>query len=559
MFYLICLCVISSCKENQKADVIVYNAQVYTADSLNPEVEAFAIKEGKFISIGTKSDVWKFKGEKTKILDGQSDFIMPGIIEGHAHFLGLGKSLNQIELSQVKSWSEIVELVKAKVQTTAPGEWIEGRGWHQEKWNIPLKKSFNGYPYHDQLSEVSPDNPVLLTHASGHAIIANSKAMELAGIHAEMNSPSGGKVLKDSREKLTGVFEENAMDMIHNALQAHEKEMADSTLKSIKLKFTQSAVSQCLKHGITSFHDAGTSLENIDLLAEFSNKGLIPVRLNVMLYSNKTDELVSYDELFRRQYNNSNFRALAVKAYMDGALGSYGAWLWEDYSDLPGSKGQNLIPIDQMEIMAQKAKSLGFQFCVHAIGDRANSEVLNLFDRLNVQHEDRWRIEHAQHIRPSDISLFKKMGIIASMQTVHCTSDAAFVMKRLGEDRSRNGAYIWRSLIDSSVHFANGTDAPVENINPFECIYAAVTRMPLNAQTAFFPGQCLTRDEALKSYTIWNAFASKEEHVKGSISVGKLADFIILDRNPLDCSLEDLRKTNIKKVYISGKEIQHLK
>ncbi|MBK9272377.1 MAG: amidohydrolase [Saprospiraceae bacterium] len=554
--FLFLLITILACKENENPDLIVYNAVVYTADSTNPIAEAFAIKKGKIVEVGHYEDIIKHKNNRVELLDAKGKFIMPGLNEGHAHFLSLGKSLLQLDLLDVKSWEELLQKVKMAVDTMPKGTWVEGRGWHQDKWDKKILKTYNGYPYHDDLSNISPDHPVVLYHASGHALLANENAMHLSGINPDSESPKGGRIVKDPSGKIIGIFEENAMDIVSENLKSYQSKLPDSVQRMYKEKQLNLACHEALKYGITSLQDAGSSLQDIDWLYQMSTSGKIPIRLNVMLYEDSQNILSIMDSLRDRSYNSEWFRAKSIKAYMDGALGSYGAWLWEDYSDNPGNKGQTLISLDQMFQLADKAKRLNLQMCVHAIGDRANHEVLNIFKKNSVNATDRWRIEHAQHLDPKDITLFKEMGIIASMQAIHCISDAPFVEKRLGSERAASGAYIWRKLLDQRVHFANGTDAPVERINPFECIYASVTRKRIDSGFEFYPNQKMTRDEALRSYTIWNAYASYEDSNKGSITSGKLADFIILNRNLLTCTDEEILNAEVEAVFINGERIR---
>ncbi|MGB5032957.1 MAG: amidohydrolase [Saprospiraceae bacterium] len=558
--YFLLVLIFSACKVKEKADLIVYNANIYTADTINQGIEAFAIKNGYFIAKGTLDQISSLKGDSTQMLDMEGRFVMPGLIEGHGHFLGLGESLINLNLLDTKSWDEIVHLVEEQVQTASPGQWIEGRGWHQDKWKGNSELTFNGYPYHDALSQISPLNPVVLYHASGHALIANKKAMELAGISTESQSPAGGRIVKDKNNKILGVFEENAMDLLTKAIEEDHNKLPLSTQQANIISKAIKASDHALKFGITSFQDAGTNLADMRILQKLCIDDILKIRLYVMLGGSTEQVMNEMDSLQVLNSDKEKFSTIAVKAYMDGALGSYGAMLLKEYADNPGALGQQITSTDELTQIAQKAASKNLQMCVHAIGDKGNREVLNLFQNVlgtSAKNEDRrWRIEHAQHIDPSDAPRFHELGVIASMQAVHCTSDAPFVAKRLGDDRAKNTSYIWRSLLDLNTHLANGTDTPVEKVNPFECIYAAVTRKNSSTGFEFYSEQKMTRDEALKSYTIWNAYAAKEEKIKGSISVNKLADFIVLDHDLMTCKPEELLQTKVLQVYIGGKKIQ---
>jgi predicted amidohydrolase YtcJ len=548
------------CRIDEKADLILFNGNIYTANVKDEVVEAIAIKDGLIMAVGEADEIMRLKGEQTQLLDLQQQFVMPGLIEGHGHFLKLGKNLINLDLLGTHSWSQIVEMVKDKIASSSPGDWIEGRGWHQEKWNESPGLTFNSYPYHDELSAISPDNPVVLTHASGHALIANQKAMDLAGITPEVKSPNGGRIIKDNNGKLTGVFEENAMTLILDPLRIIKSQIPKDKSIEILRKQATLASRECMHYGITSFQDAASTLEEIQLLKSWCDSGIIKNRLYVMLYNDFEKEIQEIESLPIKMDANKKFTCHAVKAFVDGALGSYGAWLLKPYEDEHDFLGQNTMPMEKLEKLAEKCANKNLQLCSHGIGDRGNREILNIYEKYLVDKKSadlRWRIEHAQHLDTSDIPRFNQLGVIASMQTIHCTSDAPFVVKRLGAERAKNGAYAWRSLLNHGARIANGTDCPVESINPFQCMYAAITRKRLDTGMEFFPEQKLNRLEALRSYTIWNAYAAKEESIKGSLEKNKVADFIIVNHNLLNCSDLELAETKVEKVFISGVEINN--
>lgn len=546
-----------SCKQEETADVIFMNGNLYTVNPAQPRAEAIAVKNGRILEIGTNEAVAQFKSEKTQVIDLQGQFAMPGFIEGHGHFSGLGKSLMELNFLKSKSWDEIVVMVAERVKTAKPGEWIEGRGWHQEKWEVPLDKQVLGYPYHDKLSEVSPDNPVILRHASGHGLFANKKAMELAGINRETPNPSGGEIVRDSRGEAIGVFEERAMGLIGQVYQDYletlsETERIDKWYRGIEL-----AEQECLSKGVTSFQDAGSSQEEIQRYKEMAEKGALDLRLWAMIRHRFPEIKDKLEGLPIIDAGNGFFTCRAIKTEVDGALGSYGAWLLASYHDKKDFVGQNTTPISDVENIAKLCTEKGLQLCVHAIGDRANREVLDIIEKevkANPKTKDlRWRMEHAQHLNPDDIPRFKELGVIASMQGIHCTSDAPFVVKRLGEERARDGAYAWRALLDAGVVVSNGTDAPVEDVSPIESLYATITRkrfMPPNIE--FFPEQKLTREEAIHSYTLACAYAAFEEKDKGSLEKGKFADLIVLSKDLLTCSEAEILQTQVLMSIIGG-------
>ncbi len=548
-----------ACAKEQPADLIVYNANVYTVDTAKTIAQAFAIRDGKYIYVGDDSGVEVFKGDSTRVVDAQGQFIMPGFIEGHGHFAGLGGGLMNLDFIKSKSWDDIVAMVAEKVKSTKPGEWIIGRGWHQEKWTQPLFASVHGYPMHDALSAISPDNPVLLRHASGHGTFANKKAMDIAGITKETPEPKGGSIVRDDQGQAIGMFEETAQRIVGQAYNSYLRTLPPEELERVWLKGILLAQEECLKKGITSFQDAGCTFEEAEWYKRLATHDSLKIRLWAMLGGSsktlKAGPLSSYPMV---GVGHDHLTIRAVKTYVDGALGSYGAWLLAPYSDREDQfYGQNTGEISEIRDVADVCMEHGLQLCVHAIGDRANREVLNLmqaqFDKQLDKKDLRWRIEHSQHIDTADIPRFGQLGVIASMQGIHCTSDAPFVVKRLGEFRARTGAYPWRSLLKSGAVVTNGTDTPVEDVDPLASFHATVTRTRMDNGLIFFPEQKLTRAEAIYSYTMACAFAAFEEKSKGSITVGKWADFIVLSNDLISCADADITKTKVLKNYIGGR------
>ena len=546
-----------SCQNQETADTILFNGKFYSVDESVSTAEAIAIKGDRILKIGTTEEINKLIGDSTLTIDLQGHFAMPGFIEGHGHFSGLGKSLINLNFLKSKNWQEIVDMVAEKAKTLEPGEWIEGRGWHQEKWNTVLEHQINGYPYHDALSAVSPNNPVILYHASGHGLFANQKAMEIAGVNLETPDPSGGSIVRNNQGEAIGVFEERAMTIIRSAYQEYLNTISDEKKYSVWIKGVELAQKLCLENGVTSFQDAGSSFLEIERYQALAESGNLDIRLWVMLRHSYADMKGKLDGFPIINAGNHYFSCKAIKTEVDGALGAFGAWLLRAYNDKPNFVGQNTTSIEEVKNIASLAFENDLQLCVHAIGDRANREVLDAYEYLfatSDQKDLRWRIEHAQHLDPADIPRFKKLGVIASMQGIHCTSDAPFVVKRLGEERSRLGAYPWRSLLDNGVIIANGTDAPVEDISAIECFYASVTRKRSdNTGLEFFPEQRMTREEAIYSYTLGNAYAAFEENHKGSLIPGKLADIVVLSNDLITCSDEEILDTEILYTIVGGK------
>lgn len=546
----------TSCEQQEVADVILVNGNIYTVDENNPTAEALAIKGDRILKLGSSDEIQLLKGEATQVIDLEGQFAMPGFIEGHGHFSGLGQSLINLNFLKAKSWNEIVAAVAEAAKEAEPGEWIYGRGWHQEKWIEELDKQVLGYPYHDKLSEVSPDNPVLLRHASGHGSFANAKAMELAGISKETPNPVGGEIVRDSKGEAIGVFEETAQRLISDAYNEYLSTLSAEERKKRWLKGIEMAQQECLAKGITSFQDAGSSFQDIDWYKELAENGDLNLRLWVMLrrpYKEMRGKMGGFPII---NAGNNFFTCKAIKSAVDGALGSFGAWLLASYNDKQKFHGQNTVSIEEVKNIASLAWQHKMQLCTHAIGDRANREVLDIYENVFKTDPDRkdhrWRIEHAQHLHPDDIPRFKELGVIASMQGIHCTSDAPFVVKRLGVERARFGAYPWRSLIDAGVLVTNGTDAPVEDVSAIESYYASVTRKRADSGFEFFPEQKMTREEGIYTYTLANAIAAFEEDIKGSLEVGKLADIVVLSNNLTTCKDEEILQTEIVMTMVGG-------
>jgi predicted amidohydrolase YtcJ len=542
--------------DEKKADLVLLGGKVVTVDPRRPTAEAVAVRGGRIVAVGSDKEVSPFVGDGTKVLRLEGNMVMPGFIEGHGHFVGLGQSMMMLDLRKAKSWDEIVKQVEAAARDAAPGAWIVGRGWHQEKWERKPEPNVNGYPTHGALSRVSPKNPVLLTHASGHMCFANAEAMRLAGVDEATKDPAGGEIVRDKDGKPAGVFRETAQGLVTRARAAAQRDRTPEERNKDLLKAIELATQECLAKGVTSFQDAGSPFETIDVFRKLADEGKLKLRLWVMVRDDNERLARKLSDYRQVGTGDNHLTVRAIKRSIDGALGPYGAWLLEPYADLPGSAGLNTSSVESIRETAKLALKHDYQLCVHAIGDRANRETLNLFEEALKENPGkegrRWRVEHAQHLHPDDIGRFARLGVIASMQGVHCTSDAVYVIPRLGLRRAEQGAYVWRSLLDSGAVVTNGTDTPVEDVNPLECYYASVTRK-LPSGTAFFPKQCMTREEALRSYTRDCAYAAFEEDLKGTLSPGKLADLVVLSRDITTCPEAEILKTNVVYTIVGGK------
>ena len=550
--FLGCVGVLSA----QPADLVLRNGKIVTMEASVPEVQALAARGGKIVAVGTNQQMQAYIGSSTKVIDLGGRLAIPGFIEGHGHFTSLGASKMSLNLRDVKNWDQIVAMVAAAAREAKPGTWIIGRGWHQAKWDPPPSPNVQGFPLHDALSKASPNNPVWLTHASGHAGFANAEAMRLAGVDKNTPNPSGGEILKDPQGNPTGLFNEQAQGLIWRALTSYREHLPLAELAAEAHQQVDLAARECLSKGITTFQDAGSPLPTVDLLKGLAEEHRLGLRLWVMLRTSNAILAPNLRKYYTIGAGDDHFTVRAIKRMMDGALGSRGAWMLKPYSDLPSSSGLATEDPADIRKTAELAIANGYQLCVHAIGDRANREVLNIYEAVFNEHPDkkalRWRIEHAQHIDPADIPRFAELGVIASMQGIHCTSDAPFVILRLGPKRAEEGAYVWQSLMRSGALVTNGTDTPVEDVDPIACFYASVSRK-LKDGSVFFPDQRMSGEEALRSYTVNNAYSAFEESSKGSLAPGKLADVTVLSKDILTIPEDEIPKAQVDYTIVGGK------
>jgi predicted amidohydrolase YtcJ len=541
--------------QQQPVDLILINGRIVTADDGRPEAEAIAVRGDVIAAVGTTAEIRAMAGPSTRVIDLEGQLAIPGFIEGHGHFTGLGNGLMNLNLMPTKSWDEIVTMVATAVETAKPGQWIIGRGWHQEKWTSVPNPNVEGFPTHESLSRVSPNNPVVLTHASGHASFVNAKAMELSGITSATPNPAGGDLIRDGKGNPTGLLRETASRLVKQG--AGEPRPTPEEQRARALRGVELATREALSKGVTSFQDAGSGFDTVDMLKALVDENKLGLRLYVMLRI-PNEALAQRIRDYRLvNYGDKRLTVRSIKVSIDGALGPRGAWLLEPYTDKPGDTGHNTTSLESARRTAQIAIENDFQLNIHAIGDRANREVLNIYEEAfkaaGTDGKDlRWRVEHAQHIHPADIPRFGQLGVIASMQGIHCTSDAPYVPQRLGEERSRTGAYVWQSLMKSGALVTNGTDVPVEDIDPIESFYASVTRR-LEDGSVFYPEQRMTRLEALKSYTINNAIAAFEEDIKGSLTPGKLADITVLSKDIMMVPDDQIREAKVVYTIVGGK------
>jgi predicted amidohydrolase YtcJ len=540
--------VVSACApgQDEAADLVLTGGKVVTVDAAIPEAEAVAVRDGRIAAVGSSAEIASWIGPETQVVELEGRVALPGFIEGHAHYMRLGSAQLELDLTEATSWDEIVTLVAGAVAEAEPGELIRGRGWHQEKWTERPEPNVDGLPHHDALSAVSPDNPVILVHASGHASFANAHAMRLAGIDGSTPDPDGGEILRDPHGAPIGAFRETAAGLLAPAREG----TPDPDPRRVALL----AQEEAFRNGITSFQDAGSGFGTIDLWKSMVDDGSLKIRLYGMIRADNQELARRMPEARVVGYGDDRLTVRSLKVSIDGALGSHGAWLLEPYDDLPTSTGLNTAPPEEIREKARLALEHDWQLNVHAIGDRGNRETLDIFEEAYARAggEDlRWRVEHAQHLHPDDIPRFGALGVIASMQGVHATSDGPWVEPKLGAERTEEGAYVWRDLWDSGAVVMNGTDAPVEDVSPIASYYATFSRRMANGER-FTPAQRLTRMEALETYTINAAYGAFEEGIKGSLTPGKLGDIVVLSDDILTVDESRIPDVTVEMTIVGG-------
>ena len=528
------------------ADLVLKNAVVHTVDAKRPRAEAVAIRGNRIVAVGSSGEVQAFVGPKTRVLDLRGRTVVPGFDDSHAHLLGIGFARLDVDLVGTRSYAEVVQRVAQAVEGRRPGEWIRGRGWHEGKWDAPAPGSVRGFPTHEALTAVSPENPVVLDRADGHAVLANAKAMALAGISAATPPPAGGEIIRTASGEATGVFVDRAEGLV-----APPERTIEEVRRALAL-----AMDECLAKGVTSLTDAGAPVEVIGLYREAAAGGKLRTRLYVMAAGLPTMKALGRPEV---GLGGGMLAVRAVKLYADGALGSRGAALLEPYTDDTGNSGLLVTPPEGILEAARFALAHGFQVGTHAIGDRANRVVLDAYETAfrekPAAKDPRFRVEHAQILDASDIARFGKLGVLAAMQGIHCPSDRPWAPKRLGEARVAEGAYAWRKLLDTGARILNGTDAPVEDVSPIQNFHATVTRQDGDGRPpgGFDPDQKLTRAEALRTMTLDAAYGSFAETEKGSIEVGKLADLVVLSQDLLAVPDDALMETEVVVTIVDGR------
>ena len=536
LFCLLNLLVIFSCASNkEEADLLVFNANVYTVDDQFGKVEAFVVKDGKFLETGSSEEL-KEKYDFTEMIDAEGRAVYPGFIDGHAHFYGLGMQQQRVDLTGTKSFEEAVVRV-VEFQQKNRVDFIVGRGWDQNDWEV------KEFPVKDTLDRLFPDTPVALTRIDGHAMLVNQAALDEANITTETEFEGGD--IEQKNGKLTGILVDNPMLLI--------EKITDDVNEDTQAAALMAAQEICFSYGLTTVVDAGIDRHVIELMDSLNNSGKLKMRIYAMV-SNTKENLDHY--LNQGPYKTERLNVRSVKFYGDGALGSRGAALKEEYSDRAGHFGALLSPVSEFKETAARIAKSEFQMNTHAIGDSANYMVLKTYDSLLKGTKDRrWRVEHSQVIDSADFKYFSK-NIIPSIQPTHATSDMYWAEDRLGEKRIK-GAYAYKKLLEQAGIVALGTDFPVEKVNPFLTFYASVDRQDTEnyPEGGFMKDQALSREETLRGMTIWAAYANFEEEEKGSIEPGKFADFVILDRDIMEVEIDSIPQTEVISTFINGEQV----
>ena len=529
----------TGCQKVTEVDVIIHHARIYTVDVQFSMAEAMAVKDGKIIAIGTNEEISAQFWAKESF-DLRDKFVYPGFIDAHSHFISLGEGLvSRADLTGTKSFADAIERLR-EFETTYPAEWLVGRGWDQNDWE---NKSF---PTKELLDEIWPNKPVYLTRIDGHAALVNSKAMELAGIQPGQ-SIDGGEIVHEKGQP-TGIFIDNAMDIIKAVIPAPTEELLTKAIER--------AEKECFAVGLTSVCDAGLESKEIFLLQKMQEANQLNMRIYAML--TPTPQTLE-DIMLKGIIETDKLTVRSVKLYADGALGSRGACLIHDYSDQPNWKGLMLSPQAWFDSLCSLAEKHNYQVNTHAIGDSANRVILQTYARfLQGKNDKRWRIEHAQVVHPDDFHLFGEFNIVPSVQPTHATSDMYWADERLGAERLKS-AYAYKQLLQENSWIPLGTDFPIEKIDPLLTFFAATARKDLdNYPTGGFQTEnALTREDALRGTTIWAAKAGFEEHKKGSLEVGKFADFVILNQDLMNMEESDIPKAKILMTFVNGKRVYY--
>jgi hypothetical protein len=531
------------------AELILTNARIYTVDAAHPLGDAMAVGGGRVLFVGSERGALALRGPSTRVLDLGGNTVIPGMVDAHAHLAGLGAALRSVNLVGTQSYDEVIARIAARAREVPAGTWIVGRGWDQNDWGDTR------FPTHEALSRAVPNHPVYVTRVDGHASLVNAAALRAAKITKETPDPDGGRVLRGANGEPTGVLVDRAQGLVGSVIPEPSRDEQRAAIVA--------AVKETNRWGLTGIHDAGVSRGTIELYEELARAGQFTLRDYVMVSNDSADVAYYLARGPRSGLYDGHLWIRSIKVYADGALGSRGAALLEPYADDPGNTGLVITPMEGIESVAERALRAGFQVCTHAIGDRGNRNVLDAYAAALAKvpvADHRFRVEHAQVLAHDDIPRFIELDVIPSMQASHQTSDMYWATTRLGAMRVL-GAYAWRSLLDQGSIVPNGSDFPVEEVNPLISFHSAISRQDARGWPpgGWHAEQRMTREEALKSMTIWPAYAAFQEHELGSLTPGKYADFVVLDRDIMRVDPDAVLGTRVLATYIAGAPVYQLR
>lgn len=554
LFFIIVLVAFSCTTQEPPADMVILNGKVATVDSSFSIQQAVVVKDKKVLFVGTNKQASKYVGDQTKVIDAKNLLVLPGLTDAHAHLVSLGNKLSQLNTSDCSTYEQVIARVGKAAENAAAGEWIIGGRWDHNKWDPAV------FPLHNELSKVSPNNPVYLSRVDGNSALVNQKAMDIAGITASTPDPAGGTIIRNADGSPTGVLINRAMNLV-------KKHFPEESAIARKEKL-QKAVAACNRSGLTGVHEAGISMAEVEAFKALVDEGLLDMRVYAMLGDQKNPEYAAEDLVayFKEKridnYGDQMFSLKSLKLYFDGALGSRGAAFFDPYHDDPTNTGLLRIPQEYIAKVAKAALQADMQVCTHAIGIRGNRLCLDAYGEALEEfpkEDHRFRVEHAQVVRQEDIDKYVALQVLPSVQPTHCTSDKGFVEDRIGTERAK-GAYAWRSFIDAGLTMPCGSDFPVESTDPLLGIYALVTRQDAagKPEGGWYPEQRVSIEEAIKGFTIWAAYGAFQEDILGSIEVGKYADFTILDKDILEIDPEEIPNTQVAYTIVGG-EVKYQK
>lgn len=537
-------CISLTAQTRPAADLIITNAKIWTMDKARPQAEALAIVGERIVAVGSAADMDVWHGPQTKVVDAQGRLLLPGFNDAHVHFVDGGEHLQEVQLKDTATPQEFAERIAQRARKTPKGEWVTGGDWDEQKWSPPE------LPTRELIDPVTPNTPVFVNRYDGHESLANSVALQLANITSKTPDPPGGEIVHDAQGNPTGVLRDAAQDLVAKVMppMSHARRM----------RAIRQAMDYAASLGVTSVQDMNPSYDDVKAYSELQEKGQLTLRIYVAPMETEWKDQAKIG--IRHAFGTPLLRMGAVKGYADGSLGSETAYFFDAYTDNPKSHGLLSAEMHPPSAMLQRLRSAdaaGLQICIHAIGDRAISMTLDMFEQIeksNGKRDRRWRIEHSQHMAAKDFARYARLGVIASVQPYHAIDDGRWAEKRIGPERIKR-TYAFRTFMENGVRLAFGTDWSVAPLSPMWTIYAAVTRATLDGKNpeGWIPEQKLTVPEAVEAYTMGSAYAEFQEKDKGSITAGKLADFVVLSDDIFHIPPSQIKNVKVEATYLGGK------